>query len=71
MLYLEPGVSPEAVALRVKRNITGVKPTTPADFETQIKQPLAIFTSVIYAIGLISLLVGGLSVINTMTMSVS
>ena len=37
----------------------------------QVKQPLQIFTSVIYAIALISLLVGGLSVINTMTMSVS
>ena len=44
---------------------------TPEDFEQQIKQPLQIFTSVIYAIGAISLLVGGLSVINTMTMSVS
>ncbi len=70
-LYLKPRVAPEAVAARIKRHITGVRPTTPGDFEAQIKQPLVIFTSVIYAIGLISLLVGGLSVINTMTMSVS
>ncbi len=32
---------------------------------------MQIFTTIIYAIGAISLLVGGLSVINTMTMSVS
>jgi putative ABC transport system permease protein len=71
VLYLDPGVDPAAVSARIKRQIVGVRATTPSDFETQIKQPLAVFTSVIYAIGAISLLVGGLSVINTMTMSVS
>jgi len=71
VLYLDKGVAPAAVAARIKRHITGVRAVTPEDFEQQIKQPLQIFTSVIYAIGAISLLVGGLSVINTMTMSVS
>lgn len=71
VLYLDKGVAPAAAAARIKRHITGVRAVTPDDFEQQIKQPLQIFTSVIYAIGAISLLVGGLSVINTMTMSVS
>jgi putative ABC transport system permease protein len=71
VLYLDKGAAPAAVAARIKRHITGVRAVTPDDFEQQIKQPLQIFTSVIYAIGAISLLVGGLSVINTMTMSVS
>jgi len=71
VLYLDPGVDPAAVSARIKRHITGVRVTTPSDFETQIKQPLAVFSAIIYAIGAISLLVGGLSVINTMTMSVS
>jgi putative ABC transport system permease protein len=71
VLYLDKGVAPAAVAARIKRHIVGVRAVTPEDFEQQIKQPLQIFTSVIYAIGAISLLVGGLSVINTMTMSVS
>ena len=44
---------------------------TPLEFEQPVKEPLQIFTSIIYAIALISLLVGGLSVINTMTMSVA
>jgi len=70
-VYLEPGVRPEVVARRIEREIDNVDAMTPLDFERQVKQPLQIFTSVIYAIALISLLVGGLSVINTMTMSVS
>lgn len=71
VLYLDKGVAPAAVAARVKRHIPGVRAVTPEDFEAQIKQPLQIFTTIIYAIGAVSLLVGGLSVINTMTMSVS
>lgn len=41
VLYLEPGVDPAAVAARIKRHVPGVRATTPSDFETQIKQPLA------------------------------
>jgi len=70
-VYLEPGERPEVVARRIEREIDNVDAQTPVEFERQVKQPLQIFTSVIYAIALISLLVGGLSVINTMTMSVA
>lgn len=70
-VYLEPGERPEVVARRLERTIDNIDAMTPLDFERQIKQPLAIFTSIIYAIAFISLLVGGLSVINTMTMSVA
>lgn len=70
-VYLEPGQRPEVVARRLERTVDNVEAMTPLDFERQIKQPLAIFTSIIYAIALISLLVGGLSVINTMTMAVA
>ena len=59
------------VARRIERELDDVDAMTPLEFERSIKQPLQIFTSIIYAIALISLLVGGLSVINTMTMSVS
>ncbi len=70
-VYLEPGERPEVVARRIERQIDNVEAMTPLDFERQVKQPLAIFTSIIYAVALISLLVGGLSVVNTMTMSVA
>jgi len=70
-VYLEPGERPEVVARRIERELDNVDAMTPNEFERSIKQPLQIFTSIIYAIALISLLVGGLSVINTMTMSVA
>lgn len=70
-VYLNEGERPEVVARRIEREVDGVEAMTPLDFERQVKQPLAIFTSIIYAVALISLLVGGLSVVNTMTMSVA
>lgn len=70
-VYPEQGVLPSTLAAAIKRKVDGVDAYTAADFEKQIKAPLQIFTTIIYAIGAISLLVGGLSVINTMTMSVS
>lgn len=70
-VYLNEGERPEVVARRIEGEVDGVDAMTPLDFERQVKQPLAIFTSIIYAVALISLLVGGLSVVNTMTMSVA
>ncbi|MDZ4168678.1 MAG: FtsX-like permease family protein [Coriobacteriia bacterium] len=70
-VYLNEGERPEVVARRIERQVDGVDAMTPLDFEKQVKQPLAIFTSIIYAVALISLLVGGLSVVNTMTMAVA
>lgn len=70
-VYLNEGERPEVVARRIEREVDGVDAMTPLDFERQVKAPLAIFTSIIYAVALISLLVGGLSVVNTMTMAVA
>jgi len=70
-VYLEPGERPEVVARRIEREIDNVDAMTPFEFERSVKEPLQIFTSIIYAVAAISLLVGGLSVINTMTMSVA
>lgn len=70
-VYPEPGEQPEVIAAAIKRKIDGVDAYTSREFEQQIKAPLQIFTTIIYAIGAISLLVGGLSVINTMTMAVA
>jgi len=70
-VYPEPGYQPDVVAAAIKRKIDGVDAYTSKEFEQQIKAPLQVFTSIIYAIGAISLLVGGLSVINTMTMAVA
>ncbi|MDO8964319.1 MAG: ABC transporter permease [Coriobacteriia bacterium] len=71
VVYPEPGTTTDQLKARIERRMNTVKAMSPADFEQQIKQPLEIFSSIIYAVAAISLLVGGLSVINTMTMSVS
>ena len=70
-VYPETGHQPDVIAAAIKRKIDGVDAYTSKEFEQQIKAPLQVFTSIIYAIGAISLLVGGLSVINTMTMAVA
>ena len=43
----------------------------PAGFEQLVKEPLQIFNYLIYTVALIALVVGSLSIINTMSMSVS
>ena len=70
-VFLEPGVDPDEMATRIEDRIDGIKAMGPESFEESVTEPLKIFNQIIYAIAVISLLVGGLSVINTMTMSVS
>lgn len=70
-VYLEPGEDPDEMAEVIQHEVEGVKAMGPKGFETSVKEPLKIFNQIIYAVAIISLLVGGLSVINTMTMSVS
>jgi len=50
--------------------VSGVKATGPREFTDQFKNGTKIFNGIIFGVALISLLVGGLSVVNTMTMSV-
>jgi putative ABC transport system permease protein len=70
-VYLEEGKDPDEMATIIAHEVEGIEAMGPAGFETSVKEPLKIFNQIIYAIALVSLLVGGLSVINTMTMSVA
>lgn len=70
-VYLEPGADPDEMAAVIEHEIDDISAMGPAGFETSVKEPLKIFTQIIYAIAIVSLLVGGLSVINTMTMAVA
>ncbi len=70
-VYLDPDEDPDAMAARIQSTVTGVKASGPAAFQEQVGNATKILNAVIYGIALISLLVGGLSVINTMTMSVA
>ncbi len=70
-VYVKEGYDPEKVAASINKQVKGVAATGPKAFKEQVGDSTRIFTSIIFGIALISLLVGGLSVANTMTMSVS
>lgn len=65
------GVDDEALAERIEEEVEGVRVISPEDAQQQISQFSLIFNAILLGIGLIALLVGGLSIINTMVMSVS
>ena len=68
--YPEPGVDADQLASTIQDTVPGVKATGPQAFTDQFKSATKIFNGIIFGVALISLLVGGLSVVNTMTMSV-
>ena len=70
-VYPEPGVDPEALAQDIRAANASWDVMTGADFDEQIGSATAIFNAILVGIALISLAVGGLSVINTMAMSVA
>ncbi len=70
-VYLDEGRDPDAMAEVIAEEIPDISAMGPEGFQASVEEPLAIFNQVIYAVALISLLVGGLSVINTMTMAVA
>lgn len=70
-IYPEPGVDPETLAETIRAADPSLEVMTGADFDEQIGSATAIFNAILVGIALISLAVGGLSVINTMAMSVA
>ena len=71
IVYPEAGVDPETLAKTISHDVSGVGATGPKGFEEQIVSSTRIFSAIIFGVAFISLVVGGLSVVNTMTMAVS
>jgi putative ABC transport system permease protein len=71
VVYPTQGTDPEQLATRINAAVSGVNATGPQAFQDQIGSTMGIFNAIIYGIAIIALFVGGLSVINTMTMSVN
>ena len=65
------GVDPEALGARIEKMVPDVRVITPKQAEQQISQFSLIFNAILFGIAFIALVVGGLSIINTMVMSVS
>jgi len=70
-IYPQAGADPEAIADEIRAAAADLEPMTGKDFDSQIGSATSILNSILVGIALISLAVGGLSVINTMAMSVA
>jgi putative ABC transport system permease protein len=71
VVYPEPGVSEGELAALIEQSVDNVNTLTGAEFDEQVGAATAIFNAIIIGVAVISLVVGGLSVINTMAMSVA
>jgi putative ABC transport system permease protein len=71
VVYPTEGADFEAVAASIEATVDNSATMTGAEFEESVGATSAIFTAVTVGVALISLVVGGLSVINTMAMSVA
>jgi putative ABC transport system permease protein len=69
--YGRPGVNLDGLATRITAVVPGVKATKPSDLVSSFKSGGAIFTFMTTAAALLALIIGGLSVVNTMIMSVT
>ena len=67
----DPDVNAEEVSRRIELNVEKVKTFSPAELKKQIEQSLIIFTLITISAAVLAAIIGGLSVMNTMLMSVS
>ncbi|HXZ98762.1 MAG TPA: FtsX-like permease family protein, partial [Candidatus Binatia bacterium] len=71
VVYGQPGVNLDDLAERITAEVPTVKATKPSDLVNAFKSGGAIFTFITTAAALLALVIGGLSVVNTMLMSVT
>ena len=70
VVYPEAGVDPDGLAETINDSVEGVSASGPTQFVETVQASTQIFNAIVLGIGAVSLLVGGLSVVNTMMMSV-
>ena len=69
--YAKPGTNLDSLADKITATVPGVKATRPSDLVNSFKAGGAVFTFMTTAAALLALIIGGLSVVNTMIMSVT
>src|SRR5207237_3448134 len=70
-VYGKPGIDLDKLADRINAEVPGVKATKPSVLVASFNAGGAIFTAITTGAALLALVVGGLSVINTMLMAVT
>ena len=71
IVYPDDGADFEAVASVIEANVENSATVTGAEYDEEVGASTVIFNAIIFGVAAISLIVGGLSVINTMSMSVA
>jgi putative ABC transport system permease protein len=67
----DPKTDPDDLAKRIELNVEKVKTFSPTELRKQIEQSLVIFSLITVSAAVLAAIIGGLSVMNTMLMSVS
>jgi putative ABC transport system permease protein len=71
VVYPKAGADIPALAAKIEQTVENTSTLTGEEFDDVVGSSIAIFNAIITGVALISLVVGGLSVINTMAMSVA
>ncbi|HXJ80683.1 MAG TPA: ABC transporter permease [Candidatus Methylomirabilis sp.] len=65
-----PGEDPDALARRIQSTVKGLNVTIPGELSRLLRQSTAFFSSLLFGIGALGLVIGGLSLSNTVTAAV-
>jgi putative ABC transport system permease protein len=71
IVYPDDGADFEALAAAIEATVANSATLTGAEYDEEVGASTVIFNAIIFGVAAISLIVGGLSVINTMSMSVA
>jgi putative ABC transport system permease protein len=71
VVYGKEGVNLDELARKISREVPGIKATPPTEIVKQFQSISVIFSAVTTGSALLALVVGGLSVVNTMLMAVT
>jgi putative ABC transport system permease protein len=64
------GVDPDALARRIQAEVPGLNVTIPGELSRLLRQSTAFFSALLFGIGALGLVIGGLSLSNTVTAAV-
>jgi putative ABC transport system permease protein len=65
-----PGVDPDELARRIQDTVSGVNVTIPSELSRVLRESTAFFSALLIGIGALGLVIGGLSLSNTVTAAV-
>ena len=65
-----PGVDPDDLARRIQHTVGGVNVTIPGEVSRLLRESTAFFSALLFGIGALGLVIGGLSLSNTVTAAV-